>query len=261
MRRNVPLVNLVTGALCALLCAAGAGTASAETSPVSTAHPHSSLVSLERDGEHFCGGALVAPQYVVTAARCLDGHRPEGVTARVGSADRTLGGEVRRGVEQLTHFDFAGDTAGGGDVAVLRLDAPVSATPLPMAADETPVGAAGVLVGWGRTCSDSGDCATSTLAARHLGAVLDPRACDLSLDRGYERCFDSSEDVRGVCAGTGNPQLVAGPDGRWRLGGLVSRTGQRGSACSDAVVTTSAMSAHHAWVDEMIDHLDEYYQR
>ena len=97
------------------------------------------MVSLRDENMHYCGGALVAPRVVMTAAHCVSSHDAgrafPGV--RVGSyamdsAD-PASFQARRAVQTAVHPGFDSPTV-ANDVALLLLDSPVAITPLKMAA-------------------------------------------------------------------------------------------------------------------------------
>ena len=106
---------------------------------------YSFMVSLQQQGQHICGAALIKPDYVVTAAHCVQGsqHDAAQLTVRVGSNDHSSGGEEASVANVQTHPS--------GDLAVLKLDHAVKAQPIKIAAQSGDPGTKTRIIGWGQT--------------------------------------------------------------------------------------------------------------
>jgi len=83
------------------------------------------MVSLLFSGRHFCGGSIVTPRHIITAAHCVEGDSPSSLNVRVGHHSR-LGGnlpyeKVISVVANDWHpsYDLSGNLE--NDVAVLTL--------------------------------------------------------------------------------------------------------------------------------------------
>ncbi|MFD5449599.1 trypsin-like serine protease [Streptomyces sp. NPDC003470] len=114
----------------------------------------------------FCGGAVVAPTKILTAAHCVKGYNwyANGAvvtgTAQLATGSDLHGGTVSGVWRQWNHPSYNAVTI-DNDMALLTLPNPVGAKPIPMttSADTASyrAGTAAKVYGWGRTTSTTDD--------------------------------------------------------------------------------------------------------
>jgi secreted trypsin-like serine protease len=119
--------------------------------PIAEAGKYPWMVSLQSDSfGHFCGGTLIAPRVVVTAAHCIAAHMDDYV--RIGGLDLSKGddGEKIRIADRVIHPKYD-DRKFHNDIALVYLKEPSTKTPLKMNDDNAfpAIDSMVEVIGWG----------------------------------------------------------------------------------------------------------------
>ncbi|MEU6766355.1 serine protease [Streptomyces sp. NPDC046853] len=208
------------------------------------------MVSLQKDGKHYCGASLIKRDWIVTAGHCSVNVKPGQLSVRVGDQDRTKGAKAKV-TKVVAHPGFSYEPF-RNDVAVMKLDRPVDAKPVELAATAGPKGTDTRILGWGMTCEDGSECPKPPVRLQELDTELvADRRCSENYNRDNELCTDSpTENAQACILDSGGPQIKGRP-GHWKLIGATSRDGDANPKCATGPGIYTDLTAHRAWIERV----------
>jgi trypsin len=174
------------------------------------------------EGFQFCGGSIVAPDKVLTAAHCTAGKEPADLQVVAGREDKDSGAGVKAAVKEIWIHPSFTEVRAGYDVAVLTLDQKLPYAPIDLVSDKDvesyEAGTQGLILGWGRLASDGE-------SSRYLMQATVPVIADDSCSASYPAYLKDAMTCAGYpdggidsCQGdSGGPLVIDG-----KLAGVTS---------------------------------------
>ncbi|XP_049880360.1 trypsin-7-like [Pectinophora gossypiella] len=228
-------------------------------------------VSIRLHGKHWCGGAIVGKQWVLTAAQCFDYVTKEEVSVRMGSVFRDFGGRILSVIDLKRHPDYRMDQYyPEHNLAMIKVNIPITPSsrmqPVAVAvadADMPPVFGETIVTGFGSVVSGQIREGENQELRRMIVREIPRSECRLIYGSDYHlqhdhMCLQSIVKGIALCAGDiGDPAVhFSGMNRAGTLYGIALFSGTEECAYKSKPGVFAKVSYSRTWIDKVLNDSD-----